>query len=78
MSRLKTRVVKLEKRNSPISGHMTTINGVRTYVADGDPVMLWTWGIDGPAGQTINEFRESIGLSRVDLPCCDEPRVVTD
>ncbi len=76
MSKLGNRVAKLEKLNSPITGHMTAINGMRMFVADGDPVILWKWARRGPAGQTINEFRESIGLKRVDVPGCDEPREV--
>lgn len=78
MNKLKNRLAKLEARTSPISSHFTTFNGMRMCVAKGDPVTLWTWAIRGPAGQTINEFRESIGLTRLDVPGCDEPRDVTE
>jgi len=77
MNKLERRVVKLEQQVAPKIFDIVVINGVRSCSAPRDPIILWGWSQIGPPGETINEYRESIGLKRIDDPRCDEPRVIT-
>ena len=78
MSRLEKRVEKLESHNSSSPNDGLIINGTRICVADDDPIVLWGWAHREPPGETINEYRKSIGLTPQNIPGWDEPRVLTD
>lgn len=78
MSGLKKRLEKLESHNSSSPGDEVILNGVRVCVVAGDPVILWGWAHRGPPGETINEYRKSIGLTPQDIPSWDEHRVLPD